>query len=395
MQSNDGSDTHTKDLRFAFDFALPVGTPLLAAADGVVVAAVGSFTSGNRNDKEMRARANFIALRHGPRLYSRYYHLCERGVDVAVGERVHAGQPIGRSGNTGFSGSPHLHWDVVDLMPQETATLALVATPCSQHEEAAAMEPVETPLQCVAGCFSAPLPPLGQPLAGRIVLADPPTANVPLRNEPSEARGSIILVDRCPHVDFIDKAKAAEAIGAAAIVVVNYAESGPGLLTMGLPALARVRTVSIPALMINHADGATVRAAVAAVPAHTPPQMRVGRSEHFISRREIGDSAASDRLLPESKRMSDSEFVPHTLPVRFLWPGHPRGYLPRCGSSPPQAVQRGIRDRRRWSLFKKRGEGVINPSKPMPKDELSGRGACTQMELVASDDSVSLTRKDG
>ena len=48
-------------------------------------------------------------IRHPDGIYSRYLHLS--AVGVAVGEVVDTGTPIGRSGNTGSSNSPHLHYD--------------------------------------------------------------------------------------------------------------------------------------------------------------------------------------------------------------------------------------------------------------------------------------------
>jgi murein DD-endopeptidase MepM/ murein hydrolase activator NlpD len=41
-----------------------------------------------------------------------YAHLAQDGADVRLGEHVRRGQRIGRSGNTGFSGGPHLHFVV-------------------------------------------------------------------------------------------------------------------------------------------------------------------------------------------------------------------------------------------------------------------------------------------
>ena len=41
-----------------------------------------------------------------------YAHLRARGVRVAPGQRVAAGETIGLSGNTGFSSGPHLHFSV-------------------------------------------------------------------------------------------------------------------------------------------------------------------------------------------------------------------------------------------------------------------------------------------
>ena len=171
MQGNHGNDTHKEELCYAFDFDLPVGTPVLASADGVVVAAVSSYRKGGRHSKEMRAKANFVAVRHEGSLYSRYYHLCYGGVCVKVGDRVAAGEQIGRSGNTGFSGAPHLHWDVVDMLPAETAALSLLhgAGSASRLE-----------LQCIAGSFSA-----AHWLSQSLPVGPPPPASAPGPGRPS------------------------------------------------------------------------------------------------------------------------------------------------------------------------------------------------------------------
>lgn len=43
-----------------------------------------------------------------------------RAGDVAWGQEVRAGQPIALSGFTGYTTVPHLHFDVVDVLPQES-----------------------------------------------------------------------------------------------------------------------------------------------------------------------------------------------------------------------------------------------------------------------------------
>ena len=55
-----------------------------------------------------RAAGNFIMLSHGGGVYTLYMHCSE--IDVSVGQRVTAGETIGRVGSTGISTGPHLHF---------------------------------------------------------------------------------------------------------------------------------------------------------------------------------------------------------------------------------------------------------------------------------------------
>ena len=81
------------------DFLTPEGTPVLAT-DGAVVQQVG-FEQGGFG--------NYVLLRH-PWGESIYAHLSS--VDVSQGQQLAAGQVIGRSGNTGGSTGPHLHFAI-------------------------------------------------------------------------------------------------------------------------------------------------------------------------------------------------------------------------------------------------------------------------------------------
>ena len=317
-QASDGL-THKDELRYAYDFLLPIGTPVLAARAGEVVAAVDWFGRGGRS-KEHKAKANYVALRHAPGLYSRYYHLARASVRVRVGQRVEAGELIGCSGNSGFSSAPHLHFDVCDVLPVETSTFALA--------DGAAFE-------CCAAAFSAELPPPEEPLRAPVVLAEPPTATAPLTNGDA-ARGAIVVLERCRDVDFIDKVRRAQEAGAAVAVVVNY-EAAHVLHTMAYPKLAAPGAgvdVTIPAVMVSRDSGAALRRALDDSAARAGSVDAVlGRSPHLRAR-EPG-AAGWEAAGPESC----SAYVARTQPVTFLWPAHPRGYVPDVGRAPPRAVQ--------------------------------------------------------
>ncbi|WP_313688657.1 murein DD-endopeptidase MepM [Pantoea sp.] len=81
------------------DFALPIGTPVLAVGDGEVVMAKNGGAAGN-----------YVAIRHGRQYMTRYMHLSK--VLVKPGQKVKRGDRIALSGNTGRSTGPHLHFEI-------------------------------------------------------------------------------------------------------------------------------------------------------------------------------------------------------------------------------------------------------------------------------------------
>ena len=82
------------------DIARPVGTVVLAPADGVVILTTA---------RPFTLEGNMIMVDHGMGLNSALMHLSR--IDVKVGEHVRRGQPIGLVGKTGARVTgPHLHW---------------------------------------------------------------------------------------------------------------------------------------------------------------------------------------------------------------------------------------------------------------------------------------------
>jgi murein DD-endopeptidase MepM/ murein hydrolase activator NlpD len=87
------------------DVGVGLGTPISAAADGVVVLAGTNVVGG-----KVVGYGTYVVIAHGGGLYTLYGHLSKLG--VAAGDRVRAGQVIGLSGSTGNSTGPHLHFEV-------------------------------------------------------------------------------------------------------------------------------------------------------------------------------------------------------------------------------------------------------------------------------------------
>ncbi|NHH99646.1 M23 family metallopeptidase [Oceanimonas sp. MB9] len=108
-QGFNGDFSHNKaSNRYALDIALPVGTPLLATADGVVVAAVDHHVGGGLAAR-YRGKSNHLRLRHNDGTMTLYAHLDTHSLTVKKGDRVRAGQVVAASGHTGYSSGPHLH----------------------------------------------------------------------------------------------------------------------------------------------------------------------------------------------------------------------------------------------------------------------------------------------
>ncbi|RXR08691.1 peptidoglycan DD-metalloendopeptidase family protein [Pseudoxanthomonas composti] len=110
--------------RDAIDFAVPEGTPILAARAGVVLQVESDFDKAGLDREVYGGRANFIRILHEDGTMALYAHLKPEGVLVRTGQSVREGQQIGLSGNTGFSTAPHLHFVV-----QVNAGMALRSVP--------------------------------------------------------------------------------------------------------------------------------------------------------------------------------------------------------------------------------------------------------------------------
>ncbi|WP_405806964.1 M23 family metallopeptidase [Streptomyces sp. NBC_00210] len=86
------------------DFAVPIGTKVVATHGGTVVKA------GPNGGGDGPAYGNAIVIKHANGKYSQYAHLSR--IDVHIGQTVKTGQKIALSGNTGNSSGPHVHFEI-------------------------------------------------------------------------------------------------------------------------------------------------------------------------------------------------------------------------------------------------------------------------------------------
>lgn len=112
-QAFGGEHSHTEPAGFhAVDIQTPLGTPVHAARAGVVMDTARHFHGTGDNRERYGPRANFVRILHDDGSMGLYAHLDYEGVRVRPGQRVERGERIGRSGNTGYSTGPHLHFAV-------------------------------------------------------------------------------------------------------------------------------------------------------------------------------------------------------------------------------------------------------------------------------------------
>ncbi|HKJ16020.1 MAG TPA: M23 family metallopeptidase [Xanthomonadales bacterium] len=123
-QGFNGKTTHIgEDSRYAVDIVMPVGTPVLAARAGTVMDVEEDFNEGGIDKDSLMQRANRVLILHDDGTMAVYAHIDLASVNVRPGLHVRAGRQIARSGNTGFSTGPHLHFAVQQNIGMEVVSL--------------------------------------------------------------------------------------------------------------------------------------------------------------------------------------------------------------------------------------------------------------------------------
>jgi murein DD-endopeptidase MepM/ murein hydrolase activator NlpD len=88
------------------DLAGPMGAPIHAAADGVVLLASASVDQTGK----LVGYGNYVVIAHPDGFVTVYGHL--QSIAVKAGQVVHQGQIVGYQGSTGWSTGPHLHFEI-------------------------------------------------------------------------------------------------------------------------------------------------------------------------------------------------------------------------------------------------------------------------------------------
>lgn len=95
--------------KFAVDIGANVGTDILAAREGVVMAVKDDYALGGVDDFFMD-KANFVQVLHEDGTWALYAHILLGSAAVKVGDEVQVGDLLAKSGSSGYSSGPHLHF---------------------------------------------------------------------------------------------------------------------------------------------------------------------------------------------------------------------------------------------------------------------------------------------
>ncbi len=110
-QGNCASFSHKPGIgdQYAYDFLMPIGTPIIAARDGKVTRITARFM----DNTAVPGEENVVGITHDDGSVALYFHLTQNGALVNLGQTVRFGDVIALSGNSGASTEPHLHFVVV------------------------------------------------------------------------------------------------------------------------------------------------------------------------------------------------------------------------------------------------------------------------------------------
>ncbi|ALO34156.1 peptidase M23 [Colwellia sp. MT41] len=112
-QAFNGNFSHTDDYnKYAVDIVMDVGTYLTAVRAGTVVWVKDDYHMSGTT-RYFRDKANVIKVLHDDGTFSSYAHILMATALVKEGDKVAVGDRLARSGSSGFSTGPHLHFSII------------------------------------------------------------------------------------------------------------------------------------------------------------------------------------------------------------------------------------------------------------------------------------------
>ena len=162
---NTGSHQNLQNA-WAWDFSIPVGGEVVAAADGVVRAVRSNSTRGGCGSAYVND-AHYITIRHGDGTEAAFTHLLAGSIPFSVGDTVKQGDVVGKVGLTGWVCGAHLHFNiqkacdgpwVCETIPAEfisvgdpTLNMTIISDNCGLCE--AVLDGTVTTIDDMKGCF--------------------------------------------------------------------------------------------------------------------------------------------------------------------------------------------------------------------------------------------------
>lgn len=95
--------------QYAYDFLMPIGTPIIASRPGRVTRLVTRF----EDNTGVPGEENVVGITHADGSQALYFHIAQDGALVSLGQSIQTGDVIALSGNSGASTEPHLHYVVI------------------------------------------------------------------------------------------------------------------------------------------------------------------------------------------------------------------------------------------------------------------------------------------
>ncbi len=121
IQGNGGVFSHNESTtRYAWDFELPLDSPVVAARAGMVQYVRMFSAIGGADPVRFWTRANLIVIDHLDGTRAQYMHLAKDTAPVRKGDYVIQGERIAANGDTGYALGPHLHFSVVRSLDGES-----------------------------------------------------------------------------------------------------------------------------------------------------------------------------------------------------------------------------------------------------------------------------------